>query len=78
MWQIRYRARNVVAAIVGLRLRAMPWRFSKDYRHGVTRWNRFVYAVCNTVAANYVADGSHPMVAVCWGYPSQAKWQKRL
>lgn len=51
----------------GLVCRLTGFRFSKDYRWGTTRYHRFVYAVCNTVAANYVADGDSPMTAIRWG-----------
>lgn len=69
-----YTFRCVSAALVGLAIRHTSFRFSKEYRHGTTRRHRIVYALCNTVAANYVADGDHPLVAVFWG----TKYQRRF
>ena len=74
MVQIGYFARNCVAAVVGKTLRRTSFRFSSDYRHGVSRLHRFVYALCNTVAANYVADGCDCRIAVFWGYPRQSRY----
>ena len=31
------------------------FRFSKDYRWGVSRFHRFVYRMVDTVAANHIA-----------------------
>ena len=33
-------------------LRLTGFRFSKEYRHGTTRWHRFVYRHVDTVGAN--------------------------
>ena len=51
--------RNLNAWLVGLFLRYLhiSWRFSKDYRHGVSFYHRFVYNIVSTVDANYIADG---------------------
>lgn len=65
------RPKDCSAALIGLVMRLGTFRFSKDYRHGVSRYHRTVYALVNTVAANYVADGTTPRVAVFWGLPSQ-------
>lgn len=62
-----YRIRNIVAALTGLVIRHTDFRFSKDYRWGVSRFHRAVYACCNTVAANYVANGDSFGSAVRWG-----------
>lgn len=53
--------RYLTASVIGLALRHSSFRFSKDYRHGTTRFHRFVYACISTVAANYIADGDNPM-----------------
>ena len=73
---IGYTLRNIAAAIVGLAMRATSWRFNRDYRHGETRRHRIVYAMVNTVAANYVADGDNPLVAVFWGFPAQSRFMR--
>ncbi len=72
-----YIAHNIAAAFLGLAMRATSFRFSEDYRHGTTRFHRAVYALVNTVAANYVADGDDYRSAICWGYPSQSKFYDR-
>lgn len=73
---IGYQARCGLAAIVGLALRFTTFRFSRDYRHGTTRFHRIVYGMVNTVAANYVADGDHPMAAVFWGTRIQSRFRR--
>lgn len=70
---LAYHARNACAAVVGLALRRGRFRFSRDYRHGVTRRHRLIYALVNTVAANYVADGDDPRVALFWGGRRQSR-----
>ena len=72
-----YTFRNFAAAIVGSALRKSPFRFSKDYRWGTTRRHRIVYAMVNTVAANYVADGEDPRVAIFWGYARQSRYVRK-
>lgn len=74
--EIAYIFRNIVAAGVGLAMRAGSFRFSKAYRHGETRRHRIVYAIVNTVAANYVADGYDPRGAIFWGYARQSRYAK--
>ena len=71
---LRYFARNCAAAVVGLAMRPTRFRFSKNYRWGTSRRHRAVYALVNTVAANYVADGDDPRAAVFWGYPRQSRY----
>ena len=48
--------RNLVAWLISPILALTGFRFSKDYRWGVTMIHRAVYAVCSTVMANYYAD----------------------
>lgn len=48
--------RTLTARIVAPAMRATGFRFSKDYRHGSTRFHRTVYALCSTVQANGFAD----------------------
>ena len=74
MYHVTYFARNCAAAVVGLAMRRLTFRFSSDYRHGSTRWHRLVYAMVGTVAANWVADGAHPLSAVFWGYKLQHRF----
>ena len=71
---LTYTIRNIVAAILGYAMRPLEFRFSKDYRHGTTRWHRFVYACVNTVAANYVAWGDDPRCAIFWGFDRQRRY----
>ncbi len=47
--------RNLMAYLVAPILMATGFRFSKEYRWGVTRWHRMVYAVVSTVKANPLA-----------------------
>jgi len=49
--------RNFLAHIIAPAMRLTGFRFSKDYRHGTTRFHRAVYTIVSTVGANYVADG---------------------
>lgn len=72
--ECKYIARNISAALCGLVMRRLPFRFSKDYRHEVTRFHAVIYALVNTVAANYVADGDDWRVAIFWGYPRQSRY----
>ncbi len=75
--QAPYFARNCAAAICGLIMRRIAFRFSKNYRHGDNRRHRIVYALINTVAANYVADGADTRSAIFWGYPRQSRYDGR-
>lgn len=49
--------RQLNGKLIGLVLKATgcPFRFSKEYRWGVTRWHRMVYACVNTIEANWTA-----------------------
>ena len=47
--------REINAAILAPVMRLTGFRFSKDYRWGVSRWHRIVYAIVSTVSANYRA-----------------------
>lgn len=47
--------RTAVAYLIAPALMITGFRFSKDYRWGVSRFHRAVYAICNTVAANSIA-----------------------
>ena len=49
--------RNTVAKVIAPLMTRTGFRFSKDYRHGTTLLHRAVYALCNTVKANMIADG---------------------
>jgi hypothetical protein len=71
---IHYICRNIAAAAIGLAMRRGRFRFSKDYRHGETRFHRTVYACVNTIAANAVADGDDFRSAIFWGFPRQARY----
>ena len=46
------RLRMMNAAMVSPILRLTGYRFSKNFRRGVTRWHRAVYACVDTVQAN--------------------------
>lgn len=62
-WEVRYFARNVVAELCAVVMRRTGFRFSKGYRHEVTPRHALVYRLCNTVRANYRADGkSFPLL----------------
>ena len=45
--------RTITAYAISPVLRLTGFRFSKDYRWGVTRFHRAVYAMVDTVTANY-------------------------
>ena len=47
--------RNMTAYLISPVMKVTGFRFSTDYRWGTTRFHRAVYAVCNTVTANYAA-----------------------
>ena len=47
--------RLTAAYIVAPVLVVTGFRFSKEYRWGVTRFHRAVYATIDTVAANHIA-----------------------
>ena len=47
--------RNLTAQILAPIMKATGFRFSKDYRWGVTRFHRAVFAMVNTVQANALA-----------------------
>lgn len=44
--------RYILAALIAPFMRLTGFRFSKDYRHGTTRFHRAVYACIATVEAN--------------------------
>lgn len=48
--------RHLAARALAPLMRATGFRFSKNYRHGSTRFHRAVYALCSTVEANNLAD----------------------
>lgn len=48
--------RNGMAYLAASVLIVTGRRFSKDYRHGVTRRHRIVHRLVNTVSANGLAD----------------------
>jgi hypothetical protein len=50
--------RNLLTKLTGniMRVTGTSFRFGKEYRWGVTRWNRFVYACICTFRANNIAD----------------------
>jgi hypothetical protein len=48
--------REIAAKIISPILKLTGFRFSKDYRHGVTLWHRIVYANVSTVIANIRAE----------------------
>ena len=49
----------MLTQIVGqvMRLTGIKARFSKDYRWGITRYHRAVYALICTFGCNIIADG---------------------
>lgn len=47
--------RKITAAAIVPVLKLTGFRFSKDYRHGTTRFHRAVYAMVDTVGANISA-----------------------
>ena len=48
--------KNIITHTVVPMLVITGFRFSKDYRHGITRFNRIVYFMINTPQANILAD----------------------
>jgi hypothetical protein len=50
-----YHLRTITAYLIAPVLMATGFRFSKDYRWGITRFHRAVYALTNTITANHVA-----------------------
>ena len=56
-----YKLRWLLTYAVGLFMRwtHTDFRFSKDYRWGITAYHRAVYATICTFGANIVADGRH-------------------
>ena len=48
--------REITAILIAPVLRLTGFRFSKEYRWGVTRFHRAVYALVSTVSANIRAD----------------------
>ena len=49
--------RNFNAHLIAPIMRITGFRFSKAYRHEVTRFHSVVYRCVSTVGANYLADG---------------------
>jgi hypothetical protein len=47
--------RDVTAVLISPVLRMTGFRFDKQYRWGVTRYHRAVYAMVNTIKANHLA-----------------------
>ena len=47
--------REINAYLIAPALMMTGFRFSKDYRRGLTRFHRAIYAMVNTVSANYIA-----------------------
>lgn len=47
--------RYLIAALIAPVMRLTGFYFSKDYRHGSTRFHRAVYACVDTVEANHRA-----------------------
>lgn len=54
--KLRDAIRDTAAKLAAPIMARTGFRFSKDYRWGVSRFHRAVYAICNTVAANIAAD----------------------
>ncbi len=48
--------RDLMAVLLTPVLMATGFRFSKDYRWGITLFHRIVYRCVNTIAANNRAD----------------------
>lgn len=51
--------RNALTKLVGkfmLKFK-IQYRFPKDYRWGITWWNRLIYRLICTFEANIIADG---------------------
>lgn len=51
----RNQMRNLTAKIIAPVLKITGFRFSKEYRWGVSRFHRAIYTVVNTVRANQLA-----------------------
>jgi hypothetical protein len=49
--------RRLNAKLISPVLRVTGYRFSKDYRHGITWFHRIVYRCVDTVHANIQAEG---------------------
>ena len=49
--------RMTIAKIIAPVMRLTGFRFSKDYRRGITLFHRLVYALVSTPLANLTADG---------------------
>jgi hypothetical protein len=47
--------RTINAYLIAPALMLTGFRFSKEYRHGVSRFHRAVYAAVDTVGANHIA-----------------------
>lgn len=47
--------RKITACLLVPAMKLTGFRFSKDYRWGISRWHRFVYATVDTVGANWAA-----------------------
>lgn len=54
--KLRDALRDCTARVLAPVMHRTGFRFSKDYRRGVTRFHRAVYACVNTVGANIAAD----------------------
>jgi hypothetical protein len=54
---MRQYVRQIIGLVISPILRATGFRFSKDYRHGVTLYHAFIYRWVDTVGANLRADG---------------------
>ena len=54
---ILYIPRWALTVIVGQALKLTRFRFSKDYRWGVSAYHRLVYRCICTFGSNIVADG---------------------
>ena len=47
--------RTLIAKLIAPAMKVSGFRFSKDYRHGVSAYHRCVYRLVDVVAANYAA-----------------------
>lgn len=47
--------RTIAATILAPIMKVTGFRFSKDYRHGVTKYHAFVYRFVDTIGANMKA-----------------------
>ena len=47
--------RSINAHLIAPAMMLTGFRFSKDYRWGVSRYHRAVYAMVDTVGANWIA-----------------------